>query len=89
MQGVHDKDPPLPNEKYEAAEEANRDCNEGHQVEEEERERVPLFLAEEDQVVVEEEQDEVSCVEYCEYQVLSLIPVVLLSRIVIIFESFP
>ena len=50
---------------------------------------MPLFLAEEDQVDVEEEQDEVSCVEYCEYQVFSLIKVVLLGRIGMKVELFP
>ena len=50
---------------------------------------MPLFLAEEDQVVVAEEQDEVSCVEYCEYQVLSLIQIVLLGRIAMTVELFP
>ena len=50
---------------------------------------MPLFLAEEDQVVVAEEQDEVSCVEYCEYQVLTLIQIELLGRVGVYLESFP
>ena len=50
---------------------------------------MPLFLAEEDQVVVAEEQDEISCVEYGEDQVLRLIPIVLLGRIGIFLEFLP